>query len=232
MLLEEKSPTGSVEFIEKQNILVVKIQLLVIPVTWNIPMERLESTADFKCEFLVKQVEQLTASNKQLTARVKSLEEFIAGTPDKVELPVFASLNVPNYTLSADRKTITRNKGSGTQGFLSEQSIPAMGNRFTLTLTNMGENIKVGVAKRGTSGANGLYSKAGSWMLYLEYKYWFYVQDYSERPITAKNGSQVNELIYFLVDGCLRYTVGIPKPFSDLYAAVDLNEANQSVSFI
>ena len=244
MLLEEKLTTGSVEFIEKRSILVVKTKLLAMPVTWTIPMERLESTADVKCEFLVKQMEKLTASNKQLTTRVKSLEELISGTPDKVERPLFAAVNIPNLTLSADRKTVTRNSGSGWQGFISEQSILAMGNRFTLTLTNIGSNILVGVAKRGTDLANGFHSKAGSWMLYIVSGSTYYLYSNGigiaiNSRIPIANGSQltvrldpINEVIYFQANGCLLYTLDVPKPFSDLYAAVEFNEANQSVSFM
>ena len=245
MLLEEKLTTGSVEFIEKRSILVVKTKLLAMPVTWTIPMERLESTADVK--FLVKQMEQLTASNKQLTARVKFLEEFISETPNKVERPLFAAVNIPNFTLSANRKTVTRNSGGGWQGFLSEQPILAMGNRFTLTLTNMGSNnglLMVGVAKRGTDPANGLHSKAGSWMLYLfsGFTYKLFSNNIGiaiNLSIPIANGSQltvcldpINEVIYFKPNGCLLYTLDVPKPFSDLYAAVDFYEINQSVSFM
>ena len=247
MLFNEKTPTGSVQFIEQNSILIVKTKLLALTVTWAIRMERLESTADVKFEVLKKQMEQLTASNKQLTARVKSLEELNARIPDKFERPMFAAVNVPNYTLSSDRKTLTRNGGLGWQGFLSEQSIAAMGNRFTLILTNMGTNIMVGVAKRGTSPANGLYSKAGSWMLYIGYGSTYYLRSNNtstlvnpSKPIA--NGSQlkvrldpIDELIFFEANGCVLtvlYTADAPKPFSDLFAAVDFCEANQSVSFI
>ena len=214
-------------------------------------MVRLESTADVKCEFLVKQMEQLTASNKQLSARVNFLEEFIAGTPDKVERPLFAAVNMHNFTISSDRKTITRNSNdtSGWQSVFSEQTVAAMGNRFTLTLINMGTELSVGVAKRGTgtSPANGLHSNAGSWMLFFASGFTeaFYsngsyteLSDSSSESRTG-NGCQLtvrldplNELIYFKANGFLLYTADIPKPFSDLYAAVDFHDGNQSVSFI
>ena len=137
-------------------------------VTWTIPLERLESTAKMKCEFLEKRVEQLEAPNKELSDSVKYLKQTL-GMPEKVQRPLFAAINNTKFTLSADRKTLVKNAntGNGWQGFVSEQSLLAIGNRFTLNLTKVGSHLIVGVARRGTDPTDGLYSKAGSWMLYI-----------------------------------------------------------------
>lgn len=246
-LLQESSSAGSVEFHEKSYTLVIKTKLITIPVTWNILMERLESTADVKCQFLVKQIEKLAAFNEELSARVKHLEE-INGTPAKVERSLFAAVNLANFTLSGDRKTISKNVGTGNgyQGFLSEHSIAAMGNKFTVALTNMGTNLMVGVARKGTAMAGGIYSKAGSWMLYFNngQTHSFFANGAAAAAVSTRiavnNGSQLsvrldplNEQIYFRVNGSVIYTADIQlKPYADFFAAVDCYDAGQSLSFV
>lgn len=225
--------------------MVVKTKVILIPVTWTITLERLETTADVKCDFLLRQVEQLTVSNKELSARLKSIEE-IFGAPERVERPLFAAVNVPNFTISADRRTVSKNPNTNCawQGFLSEHSIAAMGNKFTVALANWGTNLMVGVARRGIDPTGGLYSKAGSWMLYFSggSTHCFYSNGGGaavSTRIETSNGSQItvrldpfNEQIYFKINGSVLYTGDIPKPFCDLYAAVDFNEASQSISFV
>ena len=80
-------------------------------------IERIETTADVKCEFLVKQVEQLTS-------RITHLEQLMGVGKNAQQRPVFAAVNVDYYSLSDDRRKVT-NSGMGTawQGFLSEQSL-------------------------------------------------------------------------------------------------------------
>lgn len=245
MLLREKSTFGSVEFNEKSSTLVVNTKLILVPVTWNIPMKRIESATALKCQFLEKQVEQLTDANKALTDRMKFLEEQIGfGEPKKVESPIFAAVTVPNFTISADRKTVNADLYATWHGFLSEHSLTAMGNKFTVCLNNIGTSLMVGVARRGTDPKNGLSYKTSSWMLCINggSTYQFYSNGAGATVTTriaVANGSQLtvrldtlNEQLYFKINGNVLYTADIPKPFSDLYAAVDLNYAYQSIGFV
>ena len=83
--------SAGVEFIEKTKYSCNQLKLLAKSVTWKIQLERLETTAEVKREFLVKQVEQLTS-------RLNNLEELL-GVGKGVQQPVFATVNVANYTL-------------------------------------------------------------------------------------------------------------------------------------
>ena len=77
-------------------------------------------------------------------------------------------MTVPNFTLSADRKTVRKNAGAnGKYGFLSEQSLAAMGNKFTVELTTSGSDLMVGVALRDVDHDDGYGMREGSWMLLL-----------------------------------------------------------------
>lgn len=67
--LSSKDPqSASVKFVEERSKLVITSKLLGSGknVTWAIPKEQREMTANENCEPLVKQVEQLTARVKQL----------------------------------------------------------------------------------------------------------------------------------------------------------------------
>ena len=55
--LNSNFPNASVKFIEKQSTLVINSKHLEKSLTWKIQLERLETTADTKCAFLVKQME-------------------------------------------------------------------------------------------------------------------------------------------------------------------------------
>ena len=126
------------EFVESRNALVIQAKIPALDIKWTIPLERLVSTADVKCEFLVKQLEAMTiklnalsssndklvTSNKEISESAKYLKQTI-GLPEKIQCPMFAAINNTNFTLSADRKTLVRNEGTGFQGFVSEHSLLA-----------------------------------------------------------------------------------------------------------
>lgn len=161
--LSSDSQSGSVEFIEKQSTLVITSKLLAKCVTWKIQLERIETTTDVKCEFLVKQVEQLTS-------RLSHLEELL-GVGKDVQHPVFAEFGNYPCTLSDDRRklTVLKNYGGRWQEFLSEQPLSSMGHKFQISLDVLEDHssVMIGVAKRNTPTNAGVYSKAGSWMLCL-----------------------------------------------------------------
>ena len=201
LLLEDKSSSGCVEFIENCSLLILKFKILAIPVTWTIPMNR----------------------------------------------PLFANVSNPFFTLSEDRKTVSKNTGylATFQGFFSEQSLEAIGNTFTVDLTKCGSTVLVGVARRGTDPAGGLFSKAGSWMLQLTngYTNYFFSNGNKGTPATAPISINKDSPLIVLLDpfksqilfksnGKVLYTADIPKPFTDLHAAIDLYESGKSVSFL
>ena len=213
-------------------------------VTWTIPLERLESTADVKCEFLVKQVEQLAASNKELSDSVKYLTQAL-GLPEKVQSPLFAAFNNTNFTLSADRKTLVKNAGTGNwwQGFVSELSLVAISNRFTLSFTTTHSNLMVGVVKRGTNPTNGFCSKTGSWMLHLcqgsiDHFYYNGSATAVSNRTSITNGSRLTvclepqtQQLVFELNGTLVHSAALSENPFNLLAAVDFYEAGHSVNF-
>ena len=170
---DSQSQSDSVEFVENCGSLVIKSKLLNKTVTWNIQMERVDSMSDEKTEALAKRVEELTArvqqleqyNVEQLTQRLKHVEERLGvGKQSKqVQRLQFAAVTYPNFTLSADRTKVTktRTEKGPWQGFLSEQPISAVGNKFVVVFDKMG-NQMVGVSKRDTSTNDGLYSHVGS----------------------------------------------------------------------
>ena len=253
LLLSENlhSGCGSVEFIESRSTLMVSAKFLAMDVEWPILLERLESTVDMKCDFLVKElgalkssIDQLVASNKELSDSVKYLKQTL-GLPEKVQRPLFAAINNTNYTLSADRKTLVKNANTGNewQGFVSEQSLLAIGNRFTLNLTIEDSALMVGVARRGTDPTDGLYSKAGSWMLYIVNGsiYSFYNNGNevtAANKATGANGGKLSVSVdpatmqlVFELNGAAVHNVAPSELSFNLFPAVDLFEAYQSVTF-
>ena len=160
--------------------------------------------------------------------------------------PLFANVSNQFFTLSEDRKTVSKNTGylATFQGFLSQQSLEAIGNTFTVDLTKCGSYVLVGVARRGTEPAGGLFSKAGSWMLQLTNGYTSYFFSNGNKGIIVtplsinKDGQLIILLdllksqILFKSNGIVLYTADIPKPFTDLHAAIDLYESGKSVSFL
>ena len=238
LLLAENSPSGRVKFIEHHSSLVCKLPLVAMP--WTIPMERVEPKADVRNDLLENQV-------KQLSARVKFLEHLIRA-PAKVEGPRFEDVSVPDFTLSADRKTASRHVGNGNggwHGFLSKQSLAAMGNKFTVKLTPNGEDLSVGVALRNADPYDGFNNTEGCWMLQLgagpsccfcsngnngtEFSTQTEIVDGSRLSVRL---DPLNKLLYFSINGSVLHIADIPEPFGDLYAAVDLQAAGQSVSFL
>ena len=116
---EAESQLGSVEFIESRGTLVAKCKLLARDVMWIISLERLDSTADVKCEFLVRQVAELNArvldleSNdfQDLAARVAKLEmmndpnkHVQSSNPNELQ-----AVTEAKETTSQDRKTVSKN---------------------------------------------------------------------------------------------------------------------------
>ena len=173
------------EFVENRSTLVIKTKLLGKTVTWNIEMERVDSISDEKAEALAKQVEELTARVKQLeqtnsehlaarvkqleqynpealTLRLKHVEERLGVGKKQVQRLQFADVTYPNFTLSSDRTMVTSTGSTRNQfqGFLSEQPISAIGNKFVVTFDKVGVDQIVGVTTRNTSTTNiGFYSQ-------------------------------------------------------------------------
>ena len=249
-IFSENSQSGSVIFVESRSTLVIKTKLLVVDVTWTIPMERLEVPLDVKFAFLVNQMNALKASteklslvSEQLTSRIVRLEGQLGFShPTRV----FAPVNDENFTLSMDRITLKKTHGGAKwQGFLSEHSLQTMFCRFTMSInTAARSHLIVGVAKHGTDPVGGFYSKAGSWMLYIH--------DGSTADVRY-NGNQINTCVKvpvtngslisvrinpykkrlkFLVNGATVHIVEISEPAANLFAAVDFSTDGQSVTFV
>ena len=262
MLLSPGAQCGSVEFVESGGTLVVKSKFLARDMTWSITMERLESTPDVKCDFIVHQVEDLNArvmdleekddddfDDNDLTARVKKLEQLL-GLEKPVRAHVFRAVALPNYTLSPDRKTVSKNAGASgaCQAFLSEQPITATGNAFTVLINNFGtgtNGLLAGVAKRDTNLRGGLHSKVGAYVVYLPKgsAHTFFkdgIRINCENRIVARALSRLSvrfdptcSRLSFELDN----TELLPKleiteaNASQLFPVVDLYDAEQSVSF-
>ena len=224
-ILSFDSQSGSVEFNEKLHTLVIVSKLPVQTLTWNIPMDRLETTCDVKCEFL-----------------------------DALS-PVFAADNVPEcFTISENRKTVNSerwsyicNVGDTTtawRGFLSEQLISAFSNKFVVSLVALGTtNLMVGVAKRGAV-TNGVLSKTESWMLHLHGINIFrfcgpHVATCIGTTTPFRYGSRLtvsfteNGLLCFELDGTFVHSSQLAgSDASELFAAVNLRDPGQSVTFV
>ena len=248
-ILSSDSQSDSVEFNEKLHTLVIVSKLPVQTVTWNIPMDRLETTPDVKCEFLL----ELLAN---LLARAEHLEDLLGiGAAKDTLSPVFAAGNVPQcFTISENRKTINSERWSNIckvgdtttawRGFLSEQPISAFSNKFVVSLVALGTtNLMVGVAKRGAV-TNGILSKTESWMLHLHSNNSLrfcgpHVATCIGISTTFRFGSRIavsvteNGLLCFESDGTLVHSSQLTcSDASELFAAVNLLDPGQSVTFV
>ena len=212
-------------------------KLLAETVTWTIPLERVEATADEKFEFLVKQL-------GQVTLRLTHLEELLEVGKD-VQRPVFAAINIANYTLSSDRRKVTKSgNDSSWQSFLSEQSFSAMGNKFKISLDVIyySQSVAIGVAKKNIATNGGVHTKNGSWMVYLYLgKYYLIFNNGSNKhcgQTQFRTGSRlavslelITKQLSFELDGALVYSLALADT-NDLFAAVDLSDKDTSLSFI
>ena len=190
MLLSLKEQSISAELVESSTTLVVKLKYFTRDLTWEFPMdiERPELPLvqiDEEYEILMRQVKNpytrvIKLEEKDLvdddcdhSERVKKhvqLCELFGYPPWREHL--FRSVEMPNYTLSPDRKTVSQNAGpSGAcQAFLAEQPIGATGNTFTVIINSFGtgsNGLLVGVAKSNTSLWGGLHSKVGAYVVLL-----------------------------------------------------------------
>ena len=227
-------------------------------------MERVDSISEEKAEALAKQVEELTARVKQLeqhkfeqlTARVQQLEQYnpeqhtlrlkhveeLLGVGKQVQRIQFAAVTSPNFTLSSDRTKITKtgSQNGPWQGFLSEQPISAVGNKFVVVFDNIGHQ-GVGVSKLNTPFIN-LHSHAEAWGLYnwSGTSYEFYN---SRNKIDLGSKTKLNSgsrltvsvspagLLSFELEGTLLHTFQLPDTEA-LYAAVDMYDPGLSATFV
>ena len=268
--LSSDAQSGSVMFNEKLHSLVIVSKLPVQTLTWNILMERLETTPDVKCEFLLELLANLMARAEHLEkllgigAEIPPVEESLSPVEDSLSpvedslSPVFAADKVPEcFTLSGNRKTICSerlpyicNFGDtriAWRSILSERPISAFSNKFVVSVVTLSgaTNLMVGVAKRGAV-TNGLLSKTESWMLHLHgvNRFNFYgprVASCSGTTSPKRNGSRLavklteNGLLRFELDGTLTTSYHLTcedADASELFAAVNLRDPGQSVSFI
>ena len=254
MLLIPGSQSGSVEFVESRGIILIKFKMLARYVTWSIPMERLESTANVKCDFLVRQMADLNArlldnTSEDLAARVAKIEKLL-GIETPVQSHVFRAFTLPDYTLSEDRKTVSKNAGTNShyQAFISEQPLTAKNNTFSVLLNSFGTGINghlIGVAKRDTNLRGGLHKTVGAYLVYLPkiLRYSFYKDGHQisgQDNAMAHDGSRLTlrfepttSRLSFELDGtALLPTMKITGTnAAQLFPIVDLFSAEQSVSF-
>ena len=115
---EAESQSVSVELLKARGTLVAKCKLLARDVMWIISLERLESTANVKCEFLECQVAELNArvldleSNdfQDIAARVKKLEKIKDPNKDVLSNQhELQAVTVEKETTSQDRKSVSKN---------------------------------------------------------------------------------------------------------------------------
>ena len=252
MLLTPESQSGSVEFVESRGTISIKFKILARDVTWNIPMERIEATADVKCEFLVRQIAELNVrlsdnSSDNFASRVAKIEKLL-GIDTGVRTHVFRAVTVPNYTLSQNRKRVSKNAGTldSYQAFLSEQPITATSNSFTVVINNLGIHLHIGVAKQETKLQGGIYKNACAYIVYLNQGLPESLSNNRSAEIPIQNkvvacaGSRLivrfdptSSRLSFELDGIAL----LPKleiagtNASQLFPVVDLYNAEQSVSF-
>ena len=131
--------------------------------------------------------------------------------------------------------------GNYFQGFLSEQPLSSVGNKFVIFFDKIGEQM-VGVSKRDTPTTRGLFHRAGAWMLRISLGtiYGFFNSG-QYIPLGTKPEfnccSQLTVsvsptgLLSFELEGTLLHTFQLPDA-EDLYAAVDINEPGQTATFV
>lgn len=148
--------------------------------------------------------------------------------------------------MNSDRTKVTKTcKEHGPlQGFLSEQPISAVDNKFAIVFNNVTDNAQCfGVAKRNTPTKNGVCIQEGSWMLRVcdpnFYQSWDNAMCTHLGNKTAfKDGSRFEvsvsqaRLLSFELDGALLHMFQLPGDTDELYAAVDLSVLEQSASFV
>lgn len=222
--------------------------------TWNIRLERVVSPSDHtaeRYEALEKLVEQLTARVKQLEQNASGqlnqrMKEDQFGVGKKIPRLQFEAITTPNFTLNSDRTKVTKTgKEHGLlQGFLSEQPISAVDNKFAVVFNNVTDNAQCfGVAKRNTPTKNGVCMQKGSWMLRVCDPNFYQSWDNSlctplGNKAVFKDGSRFEvsvspaRLLSFELDGTLLHTFELPAGTDELYAAVDLSVPEQSASFV
>lgn len=252
---DSQSDSCKIEFIEKRRSLIIHCKLLAREMTWTFPMERLESTADVKCEFLVRQDEELTARVKHLeiknsedfAMRLKQLEKLL-GVKKGIVSHVFQDVAVSNCTLSNDRKTVMKSLGSSSsfQAFMSEQPITATDNTFTVIINSFGTDLEIGVAKREITLQGGLYSQSGAFLVYFSNGSTnrFYNSRAEITPTTRvslRAGSSLtvrfdalSNKLSFEIDGTALLPVLTLADInaSQLFPVVDLYNPGQSISFV
>ena len=108
-------------------------------------------------------------SSDNFAARVAKIEKLL-GIDTGVRAHVFRAVTVPNYTLSQDRKTVSKNTGTSDsyQAFLSEQPITATGNSFTVVINNIGIELDIGVATEELKLQGGIYNDACAYSVFLD----------------------------------------------------------------
>ena len=118
-----------------------------------------------------------------------------------------------------------------------------MSNKFQLSLDVVGYDLMVGVAKRNTDTNGGVFTKQGSYMLYMynENNYNCYINGGATvlgQKNQFGNGSRLTvslalntKQLSFELDSALVHSVALPNT-SDLFAAVDLRNDNTTVSFV
>ena len=226
------SPAESLEFLENSSTLVIKSKFQEKPVIWKIQMEQVDSISDKKAEALTKEVKELTARLEKLPGAGKQFQRL-----------QFAAVTHPNFTLFSARTKVTKtgNQNGPWQGFLSEQPISAVGNKFVVEFDKIGFQC-VGVSKPNTSTNKGLQTHAGAWMLfnYSETLYYFYN---SGNRIELGTKTKINSgsrltvsvsptgMLLFELEGTLLHTFKLHDP-KDLHAAVDMHDAGQSATFV
>ena len=204
---------------------------------------RVQQLEQYNPEQLTARVQQLEQYNpEQLTLRLKHVEELLE-VGKQVQRLLFAAVTYPNFTLSSDRTKVTKtgSENGPWQGFLSEQPISAVGNKFVVVFDKIG-NEMVGVSKLNTPSDKGLYSHAGAWMLY-NWNGTSYAFFNSGNRIDLGTKTKLNSgsrltvsvspagLLSFELEDTLLHTFQLPDTDA-LYAAVDMFNHGQLATFV
>ena len=127
------------------------------------------------------------------------------------------------------------------QGFLYEQPLSAVGNKFVIFFDKIGEQM-VGVAKRNTPTTRGLCKHAGAWMLDISLgtTYAFFNSG-QHIPLGTKQkfnccsrlavSVSPTGLLSFELEGTLLHMFQLPDA-EDIYAALDIMEPGQTENFV